>query len=567
MIYKTKRFFSVLCFTFLFSALLPAQEPPKDLIVLVDTSASMSSFYANVTNYLTGPFLNEHLNLGDTFHLISFSGKPRFEIARRVIDLGDVQTINGRIFLLYPLEPLSDISSAISYGEKYTTILPQGRQKQIFIVSDSEEKDVDGLVKAAAARLQNGTTIYYLKVPFSAAARIPPQNRQPANAQNPPETSGQASAAPVRAGAPGASGSAASSGSPASGSGAANSSEPAGSAGSSGSGSSSVGSSGSGSSGSGSSGSGSSGSGSSGSPSPADSNVAALPDPSRDPAGTESSAGAAPPAVLPEPEEQPGLPGAVSVTDSGGDSAALTDSGEIRDSPADPVRQNTRPENRSGESFSIASLPLPLLIALGILLLLILGFVIIIMLRNLTSSPNRVMASATTIDNSPADRNGAAARDAALLNSFASTAKAASRSVPPRRYHRDDQQNQSLSNPSMLSLFVEDQNTAIGRRNVHTLKAGSRFTIGGGNSDFLIFLVPIPPQIGELRFDGTNCTFVPLKTKYFPDIGSQQVPECIGKTIRVLSDKNYELFFHFERYKDPLLVLNQLLHSISVPEK
>jgi hypothetical protein len=545
MIYKTKSFFSLLCLTFLFSALISAQEPPKDLIVLVDTSASMSSFYANVTNYLTGPFLDEHLNLGDTFHLISFSSRPRFEIARRVIDLGDVQTINGRIFLLYPLEPLSDISSAISYGEKYTTILPQGRQKQIFIVSDSEEKDVEGLITASAARLQNGTTIRYLKVPLSAAARIPPQNQQSANAQNTPETSGQVAAAPVQAETPGASNPAASSGSasgsPASGSIPANSSEPAGSADSS-------------------------GSGSQGPQSPADSSVSALPAPSGDPARTESAVSAEPPVVLAEPEEQPGLSGAVSVTDSGGDSGAPTDSGVVRDSPSNPVSRNTRPENRSRESFGIASLPLPLLIALGILLLLILGFVIIMMLRNLNSSPNRVMASATTIDSGPADKNGAAARDAALLNSFASTAKAASRSVPPRRYHRDDQ-NQFLSNPSMLSLFVEDQNTAIGRRNVHTLKTGSKFTVGGGNSDFLIFLVPIPPQIGELRFDGTNCMFVPLKSKYFPDIGSQQVPECIGKTIRVLSDKNYELFFHFERYKDPLIALNQLLHSISVPEK
>ncbi|MDR0403565.1 MAG: VWA domain-containing protein, partial [Treponema sp.] len=130
MIYRKKHPLA-LCFVFFFSGLLSAQNAPKDLVVLVDTSASMSSFYTNLTNYLTGPFLEENLNLGDTFHLISFSGKPRFEIARRVIDLGDVQTINGRIFLLYPLEPVSDISSAISYGERYITILPQSREKRI----------------------------------------------------------------------------------------------------------------------------------------------------------------------------------------------------------------------------------------------------------------------------------------------------------------------------------------------------------------------------------------------------------------------------------------------------
>jgi hypothetical protein len=101
---------------------------------------------------------------------------------------------------------------------------------------------------------------------------------------------------------------------------------------------------------------------------------------------------------------------------------------------------------------------------------------------------------------------------------------------------------------------------------VHALKKGSTFTVGGGNSDFLIFLVPLPARLGQLRYDGTNCTFTPFKPKYFPDIGGNAVNECLGKTIRILSDKNYEVFFHFERYKDPLIMLNQLLHSINVPE-
>jgi hypothetical protein len=117
----------------------------------------------------------------------------------------------------------------------------------------------------------------------------------------------------------------------------------------------------------------------------------------------------------------------------------------------------------------------------------------------------------------------------------------------------------------MLSLFVEDQNTAIGRRNIHMAKEGSSFTVGGGKSDFLIFLVPVPPQIAEVRFDGRQCTFIPRKQQYFPDIGSQQVPNCIGKNIRVISDRDYELFIRIDRYEDPLKSLNKLLNSVSVP--
>jgi hypothetical protein len=132
-------------------------------------------------------------------------------------------------------------------------------------------------------------------------------------------------------------------------------------------------------------------------------------------------------------------------------------------------------------------------------------------------------------------------------------------SSPPRAVPQSD-----LKSVPMISLFVEDQNTNIGRRNIHTLKAGNRYTVGGGKSDFLIFLVPLPPCIGEIHFDGEQCTFVPKKSRYFPDIGSEAVPNCIGKTIRVLSDNHYQLSFRMERYEDPLKALNRLLNSVNV---
>jgi len=119
--------------------------------------------------------------------------------------------------------------------------------------------------------------------------------------------------------------------------------------------------------------------------------------------------------------------------------------------------------------------------------------------------------------------------------------------------------------PIMLNLFVEDQNTAIGRRNIHVVKPGYSFSVGGGKSDFLIFLVPISPHIADVTYDGKNCTFIPRKPEYFPDIKSNTVHSCIGKSIRVMSEKHYELHIRVERYQDPLKALNKMLHSIAVP--
>jgi hypothetical protein len=222
--------------------------------------------------------------------------------------------------------------------------------------------------------------------------------------------------------------------------------------------------------------------------------------------------------------------------------------------------------------------PLPLIIGLILLALLILALIIFFASRNLHSSPNRVMAQAASapIDNRErleAERQSRI-QGAEMMSSYAERTRNAGgpplAPPPPRRkpMPKDKPVNQNLdfdNGPPMLNLFVEDQNTAIGRRNIHAVKAGYTFSVGGGKSDFLIFLVPVPPHIADVTFDGRQCTFIPRKPQYFPDIGSQQVPNCIGKTIRVISDKNYELHIRIERYEDPLKALNKLLHSINVP--
>jgi hypothetical protein len=117
----------------------------------------------------------------------------------------------------------------------------------------------------------------------------------------------------------------------------------------------------------------------------------------------------------------------------------------------------------------------------------------------------------------------------------------------------------------MLSLFVEDQSTNIGRRNIHAVKPGYGFSVGGGKSDFLIFLVPIPPGIAEIRSDGRQCAFVPRRPEFFPDIGAQALRDCIGVPIRLVSEKQYELILRIDQYEDPLAALNRLLKSIHVP--
>jgi hypothetical protein len=194
----------------------------------------------------------------------------------------------------------------------------------------------------------------------------------------------------------------------------------------------------------------------------------------------------------------------------------------------------------------LAGLSFPV-IELAIFAVLVLGPIIFFLTRRLQRGPNRVMA-----------------RAAAAPSSSAGAAGSGRRTTPYEdRYRHQDVP--ADGRPLMLNLFVEDQNTFIGKRNIHLVKQGYTFTLGGGKSDFLIFLVPLPARIAEIRYEENQCTFVPRKSQYFPDIGAQPVPDCIGKTIRIISDKKYELRMRLEWYEDPLISLNKLMHSVSIP--
>jgi hypothetical protein len=231
-------------------------------------------------------------------------------------------------------------------------------------------------------------------------------------------------------------------------------------------------------------------------------------------------------------------------------------------------------------------------LALGGLALAVLGlaaFLLVRRLRRLHRSPNRAVAAAAR-GRSPdrdilqsKDRPGRAqspekgkapsappARETPLSASKAPAPRAAEAYQPPRREspYADTGggvRNVNYGSPFMLKLFVADQNTLIGMRNTHLVKPGFSYTVGGGKSDFLIFLVPVPQNIGEVKYESSGCTFYPRKPAYFPDLGNNPVRDCVGKTIRVVSGKGYELFIRLEQYEDPLRELNRLMLSINAP--
>jgi len=115
-----------------------------------------------------------------------------------------------------------------------------------------------------------------------------------------------------------------------------------------------------------------------------------------------------------------------------------------------------------------------------------------------------------------------------------------------------------------IEFIVADQNPHIGSRNVHTIGAGGSKTVGGGSSDFLIFLVSVPRKVAELHFDGEKLCFVPLRPELFPEL-SGPVEDCLGKDIPMISKSGYPLSLRFAVYEKPADKINKLLHCIEAP--
>ncbi|HTX71856.1 MAG TPA: vWA domain-containing protein [Rectinemataceae bacterium] len=115
-----------------------------------------------------------------------------------------------------------------------------------------------------------------------------------------------------------------------------------------------------------------------------------------------------------------------------------------------------------------------------------------------------------------------------------------------------------------VELRVDGQNQHIGLRNVHELHAGTSRSLGGGRSDFLIFLVPMPHRIAELHFDGEKLAVVPLRPEFFPE-GAAVIEDCLGRDIHLQGRRGYPLVLSFHRYERPADKMNRLLHCIEAP--
>ncbi|HAE22548.1 MAG TPA: hypothetical protein DCG47_09550, partial [Spirochaetaceae bacterium] len=158
--------------------------------------------------------------------------------------------------------------------------------------------------------------------------------------------------------------------------------------------------------------------------------------------------------------------------------------------------------------------------------------------------------------------DGSAARAALLLGSK----KDAQGALRPQAGRASYEYQGQVKKPgaARFMLHVEGQNPNIGKRNIKTLHAGGKKSVGGRKSEFLVFLLPLPQRVADIYYDGDNLTLVPRRPEFFPDYDGP-IQDCLGQAVRIINARGKELFISFERYVPPLDKINKLLHCIESP--
>ena len=186
---KKIRTFAGLVFFCLTISALNAQtvrQGTADVIVLMDTSGTVLPYYEVINQRVLQSIISKFVRIGDSFHLISFSAVPRYEMSQKINTEADLSRVVSRFMLLYQLGQSADFLSGINFAGHYMTQLPSQQQKILIVISDgifnppasSPYRNYTGeqvkteLAKISASIRANGWKVYYVKLPFPSDAII-----------------------------------------------------------------------------------------------------------------------------------------------------------------------------------------------------------------------------------------------------------------------------------------------------------------------------------------------------------------------------------------------------------
>ncbi|MGA2977495.1 MAG: VWA domain-containing protein [Spirochaetia bacterium] len=515
-----------------------------DLVVMVDTSESMFPYFDDLMNYLVQDLLTEKLHRGDTFHLLSFSSVPEVEISLEVNSEQAAQQAFGRILLLHALGRYTDLVSALQFLYKYVKELPETNPKQILLITDGVHDPPPGspfhadaqVVQSAIADVsramqKEGWTFNILRVPpeplpeeagqksyLSDIAQLLGVQIVPYKGSDREHLTGRTTGFPnlTFPGALGKVGTRFIAGFRIKNW----KSEPI---------------------------------------------IVRLSSIQSD--GIELLDKKVSLTIPASAEATLDAPIRLPLSFPKGDHQArvqLVFEDDLRISPTSGVLSFTY-TGKGGIPIPRLTFLYVLYIVLGLGVLYLLIRLFLYLRKKMGEAPLSGMARAQASPAAAQPAVGARSRKRVpLLESPTSVSTIPMKRITPtvtsikRALPRQRMQQASL--PPLIEMRVSLQNHCIGFRNVHRIPAGSGRMVGGRFSPYLIFLVPFPAAIGEIRNQDGTYVFTPQRTELFPSL-SGPVEDCLGREIPFVSPKGMELALHFRVWVSPLEEINAILRQ------
>jgi len=551
----------------LFAIAVPVAAENIDLVVMVDTSQSMFPYFDDLLNSLIHDLLTTRLHRGDTFHLLSFAGTPEVEISLEINSVDAAQRAFGRLLLLHPLGKYTDLVAALQFLWKYARELPETNRKQILLLTDGihdpppgspnrggEETIARAIRDVAESIRQQGWGVHILKVPAEPAPQDAslksylPSFAQELGVPIVPYTSGDREHLTGRT---------------------------------------------------------------TGFPTLAF--PASL--------GKVGHRFVAPfkvhnyrnePIIVKlsgiQSEGTELLDKQVSLVVPAGGAAILEavirlplsfPHGErslgIRLLFEDDTRISPTTGTLSFTYTGKGGIPVPRLTLLYVLYI-VLGLAVVFLLVQLFLFMRKKLREVSIAGHARTNAQPAASAVAPRVSSKTPPSRAHGRALIPllsapgsaspvaaaqsplpasvsarkrvrptvtsvRRALPKPQAHPS-SLPPMIEMRVGLQNPHVGFRNVHRIPSGTSRSVGGGLSTYLVFLVPVPSRIGEIRNAEGRYIFSPLRADFFPGLAGP-VQDCLGKEIAFVGARGKRMTLHFRQWISPLEEINRIMRSVS----
>ncbi len=523
-----KKSILILLFSILLTNWLVSEQ--IDNIILLDTSVSMVPYYSNTINYLIDDIVKQQLQIGDTFHLLSFNNFPEYEISRTIKGESEIVDILNRILLLQPVGKYTDLISAFYYLYEYTDKLRLNSIKNIIILTDGihdpppdssypvSDTNKDDIKKISENMKRQGWKISLIQFPSTNNSSVNIKTEQSTTSSSSNATDEKNDLFPTIA-------------------------------------------------------------------ETIDKEII-----SSNNADNHEITGS-PEIIFPQdlgtvgrlfkvqfvfknPLREPVLLKLKSIDTEGKSLTNETYAIKIKSQDEKSIfvtiklpsywekgvhktaielifSDNYRAYPRNGyinykfdpeikQSYKNINSRMILYIMIGIILVTILIFLLIKIIKNINFSNNK-----------------------AYHKNLTGTKKTKTISNSSKVKKISDLKENIKQGQIIIEMIVKNQNRQIGQRNIHVIRNNHSFSVGGAGSEyFLIFIIPTGKRIAEITMENDLLTFTPISSENFPDLLDGKIKDCLNIPIRVVSKNGVETSIVFKEWISPVEKLNRIMHLL-----